>query len=400
MLFRMTQGGDMAWLRDKKEVSIPKIGLILAGGGARAAYQVGVLRAIARMRAPLTENPFPIICGTSAGAINAAALSIYAKDFQDAVARLQGVWGHFHVHQVFRSDFPALSKNALHWLASMLLGGLGRYNPVSLFDREPLRELLDHYLPCDQLVDVLASGALDALSVTASGYNSGQSVTFYQSRETIEPWRRATRVGCPTNITLDHLMASSAIPFIFEAVKLNREYFGDGSMRQLAPISPALHLGADKVLVIGVKYEGDDDYVREKIDEYPSMAHIGGHVLNSIFLDGMDVDLERLQRINKTLGLIPRRRLVDGTELKPVEVLTICPSRDISKIAQSHAHHMPRMLRYFMGGIGAMKDDGTSLLSYLLFEQAYCRELIALGYNDTLKRREDLVRFLGDSSVL
>ncbi len=386
----------MAWLRDRRaESTRPKTGLILAGGGARAAYQVGVLRAIARMRAPNPVNPFPILCGTSAGAINATALAIYGEDFQEAVARMLGVWGHFHVDQVFRSDFLGLSKNAAHWFGAMVAGGLGRFNPTSLFDRQPLAELLQSYLPCERIAEVIASGAVDALSITASGYTSGESVTFYQSGKAIAPWRRVNRVGCPTTITLDHLMASSAIPFIFEAVRINREYFGDGSMSQLAPISPALHLGAERVVVIGVKSDDQDDNVREKTVDYPSMAQIAGHVLNSIFLDGMDVDLERLQRINRTLELIPKRRLVDGSvTLKPVEVLVISPSRDIGKIAASHAHRLPRTLRYFLRGIGAMGSSGTNLLSYLLFERAYCRELMALGYSDTLKRREEVMAFI------
>lgn len=384
----------MGWLADK-QVRDPRVGLILAGGGARAAYQVGVLKAIARMRAPLTHNPFPVVCGTSAGAINATALSIYAADFQDAISRLLAVWGHFTVDQVFRSDAIGLSKSAAHWLAAMMLGGLGRHNPTALFDRAPLEQLLRGYLPCEQIADSIANGHLHALSVTASGYTTGQSVTFYQSAEVIEPWDRAIRVGCPAQITIEHLMASSAIPFIFQAVKINREFFGDGSMRQIAPISPALHLGADRILVIGVRSQNDPEFVRQKTRDYPSMAQIGGHVLNSIFLDSMDADLERLKRINRTLELIPKKLIEDGTiKLKPVKVLEINPSRDISKIAQQHAQRLPPAVRFFMRGIGGLSSNSTSLLSYLLFDKAYCRDLIALGYADTINRREEVLGFL------
>ncbi|MFC1748633.1 patatin-like phospholipase family protein [Pseudomonadota bacterium] len=384
----------MGWLNQKKE-NDTRTGLILAGGGARAAYQVGVLKAIARMRAPETTNPFPILCGTSAGAINATALSIYSADFQDAVSRLLGVWGHFTVDQVFRSDPLGLGKSGAHWLIAMLLGGMGRYNPSALFDRKPLRELLDRYLPCERIGESIEQGHLHALSITASGYSTGQSVTFYQSAETIEPWDRAIRVGCPTKIEIKHLMASSAIPFIFKAVKINREYFGDGSMRQIAPISPALHLGANRVLVIGVRSENDEEFVREKSPAYPSMAQIAGHVLNSIFLDSMDVDLERLQRINRTLELVPKKHIDGGTiALKPVKALVISPSRDIGKIALQHAHRLPWSVRFFLRGIGGLNTSGTSLLSYLLFEKAYCRELIALGYSDTIKRRDEVTAFL------
>ena len=192
-------------------------------------------------------------------------------------------------------------------------------------------------------------------------------------------------------------MASSAIPFFFEAIKINREYFGDGSMRQIAPISPALHLGASKVVVIGVRGVDDDDCNRKKTTEYPSLAQIGGHAMNSIFLDSMEMDLERLQRINRTLELVPKKYINDGTvSLKPIEVLSIAPSRDISKIAQQYAHHLPRTVRYFLRGLGALNKDGTSLLSYLLFEKAFCRELIALGYSDTIKRRDEVMGFLDD----
>ena len=384
----------MGWLAEKQEYK-PQVGLILSGGGARAAYQVGVLKAIARMRAPQTTNPFPIVCGTSAGAINAAALSIYAADFQDAVSRMLGVWGHFTVDKVFRSDAVGLSKSAAHWFAAMMMGGLGRYNPTALFDRTPLEQLLRSYLPCERIAESIAGGHLRALSVSASGYTTGQSVTFYQSADQIEPWDRAVRVGCPAEITLDHLMASSAIPFVFEAVKINREFFGDGSMRQIAPISPALHLGADRVLVIGVRSQNDEEFVRQKTRDYPSMAQIAGHVLNSIFLDSMDADLERLKRINRTLELVPRKLIDDGTiKLKSVKVLEINPSRDISKIAQQHANCLPPAVRFFLRGIGGLNRNSTSLLSYLLFDKAYCRELIALGYADTIKRRDEVLSFL------
>lgn len=379
----------------RREYTQPRIGLILAGGGARAAYQVGVLKAIARIRNGSSDNPFPILCGTSAGAINATALAIYSADFQDAVMRLLHVWSNFRVDQVIRADALGIARSGGHWLLAMMLGGLGRYNPVSLFNRAPLEVLLRRYLPFERIGESLRQGSLYALSVTASGYTSGQSVTFYQCADPVLPWRRAIRVGCPMEITLDHLMASSAIPFIFEAVRINREYFGDGSMRQLAPISPALHLGAERVLVIGVRSTTPTEPPRERTTEYPSMAQIAGNVLNSIFLDSLEVDLERLQRINRTLSLIPPEQLSrGGHELRPVQSLVISPSQDIRRIAARHAHRLPMAMRFFLRGIGAMNRQGANLLSYLLFDKSYCRELIALGYNDAMQRREDIERFL------
>jgi NTE family protein len=196
------------------------------------------------------------------------------------------------------------------------------------------------------------------------------------------------------NITLDHLMASSAIPFVFAAVKINREYFGDGSMRQMAPISSALHLGADRVLVVGVRQEATFTEVRGEA-EYPSIAQIAGHVLNSIFLDSLEADLERLQRINKTIRLIPAHHLREsGVTLRNVDVLVISPSEDLEKIAARHAHHLPRMIRFLLRGFGAFNRNGSNLISYLLFEKPYCRELINLGYQDAMHRREEILRFL------
>ncbi|MBI5783263.1 MAG: patatin-like phospholipase family protein, partial [Gammaproteobacteria bacterium] len=363
----------------------PRIGLVLAGGGARAAYQVGVLKAIAEMLPRESPNPFPILCGSSAGAINATTLAIYATRFQEGVRRLAYVWRNFNVHQVFRADAPGVLANGARWMAAMILGGLGRHNPRALLDRAPLRRLLQQTMPCARIQGSIDAGALYALSVTASGYGTGQSVTFFQGVSSLAAWRRSRRVGSAANITIDHLMASSAIPFIFSAVKINREYFGDGSMRQIAPISPALHLGAERVLVVGVRHESLVTSVRADVDEYPSLAQIAGHVLNSIFLDSLEADLERLQRINKTISLISTDQLREGgVTLRSVDVLVIAPSADLEKIAARHAHHLPRTIRFLLRGLGAFNRHGSNLVSYLLFEKPFCRELIDLGYKDAM----------------
>jgi NTE family protein len=374
----------------------PVSGLIMSGGGARAAYQVGVLRAIAELLPRGTPNPFPVICGTSAGAINATALAIYAQDMDEATRRLNFVWKNFRVHQVFRSDVRGVMATGLRWLAATVLVGLGRQNPQALLDRAPLRRLLESYLPCERIQASIDAGLVRALSITASGYNSGESITFYQGVDTITPWKRARRFGAAARITIDHLMASSAIPFVFGAVRINREYFGDGSMRQIAPISPALHLGAERVLVIGVRQEANVQTPRAEATEYPSLAQIAGHVLNSIFLDSLEADLERLRRINKTVGLLSAQQLQEGgVTLRKIDVLLISPSQDIGRIAAKHAHHLPRPVRFLLRGLGATRRSGANLLSYLLFERPYCRELIALGYADAMQRRQEILDFLG-----
>ncbi len=373
----------------------PRAGLVLTGGGARAAYQVGVLRAIVEMLPEGASNPFPVICGTSAGAINAAALALSARNFQEGVRQLLAVWENAHVGKAYRSDPVGVFGNASRWLASLLFGSLSKYGVVSLLDNSPLVQLLDHTLPLQGIQKSIKSGALHALGITAWGYTSGQSITFYQGAKEIIPWKRERRIGIPAHIGIDHLMASSAIPLLFPAIRINREYFGDGSMRQLAPVSPALHLGAERVLVIGVRKPVEPQPERVKVDSYPTLAQIGGHIMGSIFLDSLDVDLERLQRINKTLRLIPDEKLRnEDIRLRPIESMVISPSVEFSTIAEQYAHTLPLTIKLFFRAIGAMKHDGSSLLSYVLFEEPFCRALIELGYQDAMPRKSEILRFI------
>lgn len=378
----------------------PKIGLILTGGGARAAYQVGFLRAVSHLLPRGASNPFPILCGTSAGAVNAAALAAEATDFHRAVRRLLLIWKYFHAEQVYRSDVLGVAGTGVRWLSAMMLGGLGRNNPSSLLDNSPLSQLLRERLDLSGIGRSIGQGALYALSITASGYTSGQSVSFFQSAPGVPGWQRARRLGIPEIIDYEHLLASSALPFIFPAVPLRREFFGDGSMRQIAPISPALHLGADRVVVIGVGRQMVRQPERVRLGGYPSLAQIAGHALNSIFLDGLEVDIERLQRINRTISLIPaEERSRNSMELREVDVLVISPSEDIDRIAAQYSHELPRAIRFLLRGVGATRTGGATLTSYLLFEPAYCRALIALGYKDTMARRDEVMKFLSMAST-
>jgi len=371
-----------------------KAGLVLTGGGARAAYQVGVLKAV-RELLPLPEkNPFPIVCGTSSGAINAATLAVFADNFDAAVGRLLEVWENFHVHHVYRSDPIGIARVGARWLAAIML--LSRTSPVSLLDNGPLADMLSRSLDFGRIQENIDNGCLYAVSITCSGYSSGQSVSFYQGGPDTEAWERTQRVGAAMPIRVEHLMASSSLPFIFPAVKINREYFGDGSMRQIAPISPALHLGADRVLVVGTsRPSAHSEPPRVRGNLYPSLAQIAGHALNSIFLDSLNVDIELVQRINRTISLIAPEKLREaGLPLRPIKVLVISPSQPIERMAVRHVHELPRTVRFLLRGIGAMNRNGSNLASYLLFEKGYCRALIDLGYQDTMAHRAEVLEFL------
>ena len=378
-----------------------KSGLVLAGGGARAAYQVGVLQALREILPDPKVNPFPIICGTSAGAVNAGALAVYADDFGGAVQKLLDVWQNFEPRHVYRADFPGVAANSARWLAGFLFGAFIKNKRISLLDNRPLEALLARYLDFSRIAKNIDAGALDAVAISCSGYTSGQSCSFFEGHERLQGWKRSQRIGIRTRIGVGHLMASSAIPFIFPPYHLNREYFGDGSMRQVAPVSPALHLGSDRVVVVGTARIRNDSPERTRGDLFPTLAQIAGHVMNSIFLDTLAVDLERLERINRTVSCVPPESLKKmGLTLHHVDVLVLTPSQPLEEIAVKHVRNLPFSIRFLLRSAGAMRRGGANLASYLLFERGYCRELIQLGYNDTLRRREEVEAFLSGGLVM
>ncbi len=389
-----------SWLT-KKDASLPsapkKNALILSGGGARAAYQVGVLKALTQILPASTRNPFPIICGTSAGAINALALATHAGNFSEAVTDLEQTWHNLAPGNVYRSDTTSLMKGFGRLLFSLFNEGIGRTKPVALLDNAPLRELLEETIQFQHIDRAIQDGDLDAVCITAMGYSTGQSISFFQGRPDISAWQRHRREGRACRLTVEHLMASSAIPTVFPTVYIDREYFGDGALRQVAPISPALHLGANRVLVIGVSgNRNPEPWSRcRPVRHSPSMAQIMGHLLNSAFIDALEGDIEHLERVNDLLSLVPREILMQsGLPLQPVENLIISPSEALDKIAGRKIRYLSKSLRLALRAVGATAHGGgATAASYLLFEPQFCQTLIELGYKDTMWERAAIEQF-------
>lgn len=384
----------MFWFSRNKPEAAPVTGLVLPGGGARNAYQVGVLRAIAEILPEDNNNPFPVITGTSSGAINASLLATRAGQYRESVEELEDIWGNFSVDKVFYSDPLTALKSGLHWALTLVTGGYGPASPKSLLDNQPLRELLEHHLQMENIQHAIDRGDLRALGISASSYESGYSICYYQGTEDIVPWQRTQRYGIAHTLRLDHLMASIAIPIVFPAVKINGEYHGDGTMRESAPLSPALHLGANRLLIIGVQdiFAADET---EKNTAYPNLGRISGYVLDTLFMDSLNADIERMNRINLTISKTKSNRVyVNGTTLRPVEFLVISPSIALNGLVEKHVPSVPGSVRTLLRGMGALNRGGQPLVSYLLFEAGFCQELMELGYQDGLQNREEILKLL------
>jgi NTE family protein len=377
-------------------------GLVLTGGGARAAYQVGVLRALAEIVGP-GPAPFDVIAGISAGAINGVAVAAGADDFHEGVRQLQETWEQLTPNRIYRTGALELASIGSRWIRDLSSGGvLGSSGINYLLDPSPLRELLRHRVPVGRMRRHLRTGRLRGVAVSATNYHTGTGVSFFEGAADIEPWVRSTRLGVRARITLDHVLASAAIPIFFPPVKVGDTHYGDGCVRMIYPMSPAIHLGADRIVAVSVRHQrgAAETEAREAARHGNGIpvSEIAGVLLNAVFLDSVDSDVERLERINRTLSLIPRDRLSgSGIELRAIPTLVFRPSTDLGKLAADEYHRFPAMLRYLLKGIGATGHAGEDLLSYLAFEPVYVRRVMEVGYGDVMARRAEVERFFLDA---
>ena len=370
--------------------SCPKIGLMLPGGGARGSYQVGVLKGILEI-IPNDTNIFPIITGTSAGAINAVVLASYAHDLRLGVQRLEKFWTGLHCEDVYRTDAMIITKTIAKVIGSILFSNLGVKAPQSLLDNTPLKELLSRELHLPQIQQAIDKEILHGLSITASSYDTSVAKSFYQAHPSVHAWNRTRRKGLPEDVTVEHILASAALPFLFPAQLIGKEYYGDGGLRMSAPLSSAIHLGAEKIMVIGTRDESPIP-TPTSIPDYPSMGELGGYMLDTIFMDTLMTDLSRLKRINRTIDLLNVGQK-SQTNLKQIETMIIKPSVDVRNITKAHAKDIPRSVRTLLKMIGGWGKDWR-MPSYLLFEPGYTSALIELGYQDCLKQKRSVIEFL------
>jgi NTE family protein len=382
---------------------VPNVGLVLSGGGARAGYQVGAIRGLAAILGP-SLNPFRVVAGVSAGAINGVALAVGAHDFPEAAERLARIWLSLTPDKVYRTDFPSLASLGFRWMRDLGSGGaLGKSRANHLLDTTPLRELLVRELDVARIPEQLAAGHLRGLAVSATNYLTGNIVSFFDGVPSVQPWTRQGRIAIRERIEIDHVMASAAIPVFFPPVSIDGAFFGDGGVRMTTPISPAIHLGAEKIVSIGIRHHASTE---ETVNSHRtakartlSVSEIAGTLLNSVFLDSLDNDIERLERINRTLGFVPdeaRKRLPDP--LRRIPSLALRPSTDLGKLAADQYEKFPATLRHLLRGIGATGERGWDLLSYLAFQPEYVGKLIELGYQDTLSRAREIEAFFATES--
>jgi NTE family protein len=378
------------------------LGLVMTGGGARGAYQAGVLQRIGEIkRVRARGNPFPIIGAASAGAINGTALAAGSDDFASTTEVIAQLWSGLQPSDVFRSDIFSQAANSFAWILDLSFGAiLGGGHAHSLLDATPLRHFLNTHLHCDRIDANIKQGHLYALAVSATNYTSGKSYLFIQGKKGHPMWSRSRRVTLATAITVDHVRASSAIPLVFQPVRLQTPrgtaFFGDGCVRLQQPLSPVIRLGANRVMAIGVRCENLEHQKETGDREDPSIAQVMGVFLNAIFLDHLTTDIEHLERLNQLLadGHISQSGIEGCERMRPLRSLLITPSVDLSRVAQQHQKDMPYLIEYFVSSLGRDSVSCSDLMSYLLFTSKYTNDLLEIGYRDASDRIDEIENFL------
>lgn len=371
------------------------IALVLQGGGARGAYQAGVIKAVAELSTQ-GQCPFRILSGTSVGSLNAAALAAGATDFQNAAHRLEALWGGLSSSSIYHTGRWKLLSSSIRQLTRLLLARHGLHKGLVILDNAPFEALLRREFSGVEVEQAIRAGVLDALCITASSYNGGRAVTFYEGRENIAEWHLTRRAGVRTTIGPEHLLASSALPFLFPAVCIDGRFYGDGALRLRTPLSPSIRAGASAILAIGVSdTNGSDQSLTANghvlSQDNPSPAAVSGHLLDVLFNEGLDADIERLQHINQTLKLLsPQAR--EALPLREIDILEIQPSQDVRQLAEHYRDELPPGAKLLLRGFGAGHGHGQ-LLSYFLFETGFINALMKLGYNDTMAKRASLKQF-------
>jgi NTE family protein len=375
----------------------PSLALVLSGGGARAAYQVGVLQYLAHAFPSATPD---ILTGVSAGGINGAFIAARQGPYRDKIDQLAHMWGTLHIDQVFRVDSQDLMWRALRWGGRLISGGRSPLPPAkSLVDTSPLRDFLVGQLqanhgPIEGISKSLRDGWLRAFALTASSYTTGQSITWVQTRDdcALPAWERPQRKSEICRLRVDHVMASAALPFFFPAIEVEGAWYGDGGIRLTAPLSPAVHLGATRILAVSTRYARTrEEADRPMISGYPPPAQVAGVLYNAIFLDQLDADALHLRQINELLAALPPQQWGD---LRPIDLLVVRPSQDLGRLANQYEPDLPQGFRFLTRGLGTKETRSNDMLSLVMFQTDYVNHLIELGHHDAKARHDEIERFL------
>lgn len=377
------------------ETKTPKIGLVLTGGGARAAYQVGALRALSDIT-KFEKIPFTIISGFSAGAINGTWLASRCENFDGATKSMWDTWASMTTDKVFTTSSISLMSIALRWLKDRSLGGLlQKQSQINfLLDTTPLSEFIKSNIDFDNLNTHLDMNRLHGVAITAANYRTGHSTIFYNGSADIQDWKKFNRVSVRTSLKPEYVMASSAIPIFFPPVQVEDSYYGDGMIRLNAPLSSAIHMGAEKLLVIGIRGPRPALHSDAIVANTISVSEIAGTILNGLFFDSLDADLDRMQRVNRTLSVMSYEELkLLPDQLRKIPLLNLKPSEEMANLPNCEMTRLPGALNYLLRGIGVTPVKGRDLLSYLSFEPGYLQSLLKLGYEDTIRRKEQVQEF-------